>query len=803
MTKKSSAKPSKAASDADARTSSDRKPSRWNGAIDGTHNNLVFGWAYDSEAPDARVVVELCLNGEGIGVVVADVARPDLAARFKNDICHGFVAETGNLINKVAGTLTARIANTGITLDGAIQLDAPKEPPVTITSQVMSDGALRLTGWITDATNPLRSVSVKALLGNIVVAETSANMQLPVTRALNLGAHGFMLDLPFSMADGAKHEVRVVDDKGRELNGSPLQVCCLASGAAKLLPSETPKLVSEAIDTYERYVPRSVSLRSYPEWAKAFAQTQNQDAGSESQPGKRKRIAVVIHGEHSAEQTLACLDQQQVDCEVFTLDYADRKPSTVHKLFKQVIAAKPDAITFVRAGDTLPAGALQRCFEGLQIPGAAIAYADSEILTQSGPVPWFKPAWNPEYAFATDFPLELMLVKTSLGKRLMKAVEFESIAHFQWRALAEVWAEPEAIIHVPRVLYRFETALGAEERKCRFNAATEVLSIVEPAARLENLNVSNLPADFTPRRLKRILGAHARKEKVSLIIPTRDRVGLLKRCITTIQQFTAWPNLEIIVVDNDSVEEETKGYFKYLKKQGVQILHVPGAFNFSKLNNLAVEAATGSIIGMINNDIEALHEGWLEEILSHLHSPGVGAVGAKLLWPNGMVQHGGVVMGVGSLAGHYGNLLADGDWGDHGRNQLTHRVSGVTAACLFMRKADFLSLGGMDEAAFPVAFNDVDLCLKVGAAGKAIVWTANAKLLHAESASRGHEDTPQKQARARREMEQLRKRWSETLMNDPHYHPSLNLDPHAQVFNGLALPPRDRSPRRAVIGQPQ
>jgi GT2 family glycosyltransferase len=289
------------------------------------------------------------------------------------------------------------------------------------------------------------------------------------------------------------------------------------------------------------------------------------------------------------------------------------------------------------------------------------------------------------------------------------------------------------------------------------------------------------------------------KKTISLIIPTRDQVDMLERCINSIQRYTEWLNLEIIVIDNNSIEEKTLTYFRSLHKQAIKILPMPGTFNFADLNNRAVQEAKGDIIGLINNDIEALHEGWLEEIVGHLLSPGVGAVGGKLLWPNGMVQHGGVILGVGNVAGHYGNNLADEDWGNHGRNQLVQQVSAVTAACLFLRKSDYIQVGGMDSKAFPVAFNDVDLCLKLRKQGKKIIWTPYARLLHAESASRGHEDTPQKSTRAQREINQLRQRWGSVLLRDPAYHPSLNLDAHSQAFGGLAIPPRDRSPRLSSL----
>jgi GT2 family glycosyltransferase len=286
---------------------------------------------------------------------------------------------------------------------------------------------------------------------------------------------------------------------------------------------------------------------------------------------------------------------------------------------------------------------------------------------------------------------------------------------------------------------------------------------------------------------------------ISLVIPTRDRVDLLQSCISSIQRFTDWPKLEIIIIDNGSTDDATLTYFAEIAQLGVRVLPMPGPFNYADLNNRAIAQANGEIIGLVNNDIEALHDGWLDEIISQLLRPGVGAVGAKLLWPNGMVQHGGVLLGVGNVAGHFGNRLADADWGDHGRNQLVQKVSGCTAACLFLRRQDLIDLGGMDADAFPVAFNDVDLCLKVVASEKSIVWTPYSKLLHAESASRGHEDTSQKKSRSLREIDNLRSKWGNVLLHDAAYHPSLNLDPNSQAFGGLAMPPRIRKTRTSKL----
>jgi len=754
---------------------------RWHGAIDGVHQRLLFGWAFDSARPDARVVVEVCLDDTVIGCVAADVARADLAEQLgalgAADLCHGFVLDLDAAAPATDGVVFARIANTATTLPGGFRIAAPKTAPPSAASKVIGDGGLRLHGWAVDPGDPKRTLAVRAFVGHEMVAQTLANIVHPTMRGYMDGANGFDLALPASLADGQVHSVRVVDEDGRPLNGSPLTVCCTLDGLAALLPPDADALLLRVADLYERHLPRSLPLSSWPAWSARF-----DSSGPAAPPALSAAVMVVGDGD-GLERTLASLRAQHgLAVEVFA---GEPFPA----LLAQALASGCEVLCCLRAGDVLAPHALAWALEGFALPQAQVVYTDSE----TGGRPWFKPAWNPDYALASDYPLDLLLVRRAVAQDLAGV---NDPAGFAWCALAAAWPRGmETIVHVPRVLVRTEAPTG-DERAARLAAATRALRDVAPQAVLEELE--QVPAGVThaARRVRHPLPPGAREKTVSLVIPTRDRADLLQRCIDTIRHFTDWPKLEIIVIDNGSVEEATHAYFAKAAGQGVRVLPMPGPFNYADLNNRAIAQANGEIIGLVNNDIEALHAGWLDEIVAHLLRPEVGAVGAKLLWPNGMVQHGGILMGVGNVAGHFGNRLSDGDWGDHGRNQLVQQVSGCTAACLFLRRADYLQLGGMDGHAFPVAFNDVDLCLKVRASGKAIVWTPHAKLLHAESASRGHEDTPQKKARAQREIEQLRLKWGHILLQDPAYHPSLNLDPNSHAFGGLALPPRHLQPRR-------
>ena len=760
---------------------------RWHGALDGMYKQLVYGWVFDRDRPDARVIVEICRDDVPIACILADVARTDLAAELEvlgaPDLCHGFVADLGALPASSGGVISARVANTEVTLTGSFRLEESKTPPAAAINNVVGDGGLRLHGWALDPADQKRTVTVRAFVGNEMAAQAAANIIHPSMRGYIDGAHGFDLALPASLADGAVHSVRVVDDEGRPLNGSPLTICCSMDGLVGLLPDDADELLLKVADIYQRHLPRSLPMSAWPEWSARFDRE-----GPTTLP--TLTTAVIVTGEADAEaleRTLASLRSQHG----MTVHAFSGQPFAA--MLAKALESNCDVLCCVRAGDTLAPHALAWALEGFALPQAQVVYTDSE----TNGTPWFKPAWNPDYALASDYPLDLLLVRATTAQGLHEAHDAADLA---WLALAAAWPHgSDTIVHVPRVLLRRASLPNASEHAARLAAATRALSAVWPQAVLEELHGVPPGSAHASRRVRHPLPAGARELTVSLVIPTRDRADLLQRCIDTIRCFTDWPKLEIIVIDNGSVEEATHAYFSEITAVGVRVLPMPGPFNYADLNNRAIAQANGDIIGLVNNDIEALHAGWLDEIVAQLLRPDVGAVGAKLLWPNGMVQHGGVLLGVGNVAGHFGNRLADADWGDHGRNQLVQQVSGCTAACLFLRKTDYLQLGGMDGNAFPVAFNDVDLCLKVRASGKAIVWTPHAKLLHAESASRGHEDTPQKKARAQREVDQLRMKWGYLLMRDPAYHPALNLDPNCHAFGGIALPPGKRSARGSAL----
>jgi GT2 family glycosyltransferase len=280
--------------------------------------------------------------------------------------------------------------------------------------------------------------------------------------------------------------------------------------------------------------------------------------------------------------------------------------------------------------------------------------------------------------------------------------------------------------------------------------------------------------------------------RVTLVVPTRNARALVETCVRSVRRITRYPSYEIHLVDNGSDDPDALAAFEAFARTGDVVLHRdPRPFNFAALNNAAVGRTDAELVCLLNNDVEALHPEWLAEMVAVALQPGVGAVGAKLFYPDGRIQHGGVLVGVYGAADH-AYAGAPGTAPGHAQQLLVRReVSAVTAACLVVRRALYLEVGGMDEESFPVSFNDVDFCLKLRERGYRNVWTPHARLVHHESASRGDSLRPEQKARADREVAALRSRWASALREDPYYSPNLSL---SSKVPRLAWPPRERRP---------
>ena len=261
---------------------------------------------------------------------------------------------------------------------------------------------------------------------------------------------------------------------------------------------------------------------------------------------------------------------------------------------------------------------------------------------------------------------------------------------------------------------------------------------------------------------------------VDIIIPTRDKVDVLKACVDSVLKKTQYANYRLLIVDNDSKESATQAYYDELQADSrVKLLHYAGDFNYSAINNHAVAMSEAPLVVLLNNDTEVISPGWLEELAGQAMRNEIGCVGAKLFYSNGRIQHGGVVVGINGVAGHAHRYCAGDARGYCDRLVSTQNLAAVTAACLAIRRSTYLQVEGLDQKHLGVAWNDVDLCLKVQQLGFRNLWTPYAEMFHHEGLSRGADDTPEKMMRVDAEREVMIDRWRLDSFEDPAYHPLL------------------------------
>jgi glycosyltransferase involved in cell wall biosynthesis len=431
--------------------------------------------------------------------------------------------------------------------------------------------------------------------------------------------------------------------------------------------------------------------------------------------------------------------------------------------------------------DTLAPQALLAVAEYLaEHPSTGLVYSDEDKLDERGQRfdPYFKPDYSPELLLAQNYMNHLTVVRSDLVRDVGGwRIGFEGSQDHDLILRVIEKLKPAQVGHIPQILYHWRaltgsTALGNEEK-------TYVLRTGEAAVR------DHLIRTGQRGKVEVLKGVHhyrvryqLPKEKplVSLIIPTRDKADVLKIAVDSILKKSTYDNYEILIVDNGSMEEKTIEYFASLRSDDkVKILSYPHPFNYSKINNFAVKHAGGSVIALVNNDIEVITPDWIEEMTSWVLKKEIGCVGAKLYYPDMSIQHAGVIIGLGGCAGHSHKYFPHDAAGYFNRLQVHQNLSAVTAACLFVRRDVFEQVGGLEER-LTVAFNDVDFCLRVRDAGYRNLFTPFAKLFHHESISRGAEDTPEKMARAAAEVRFMQDRWKEKLTIDPYYSPHLPYD---------------------------
>ena len=409
-------------------------------------------------------------------------------------------------------------------------------------------------------------------------------------------------------------------------------------------------------------------------------------------------------------------------------------------------AAIPEAgyALFLEADGRLHPGALYETAKEIRDRGADLVYTDEDWYIHE-PKDLFRPRFKADYGPDSLRGCNEIGPYIACRGDLLKAAGAEDYAGLdgdgRWDAVIRMAEKAKAVRHIPKILY-YRKAASAE-------------AVPAPAVRRIRPEIKGEPL-------------------VSILIPNKDHREDLRRCVDSIREKSSWQQYEILILENNSTEKETFAYYEELKKDPrIRVIPREGAFNYAAVNNLGAREAKGEYLLLLNNDTEVISPEWIQEMLTYAQREDTGAAGAKLLYPDGTVQHGGIGIGINIAAGHYHRGMPDGD-GYWGRLRYAQDVSAVTGACMMVPKRVYERMGGMDES-FPIVFNDIDLCLRMRKAGLKIVWTPWAVLTHYESKSRGPDEaTKEKKEFFVKETNRFLRKWHKALEEgDPYYNPNL------------------------------
>lgn len=447
---------------------------------------------------------------------------------------------------------------------------------------------------------------------------------------------------------------------------------------------------------------------------------------------------------------------------------------------KAVDMATGDFIMLCDHDDLIAENALYEMVLALnEDPSADIIYTDEDLVNSDSTVyysPRFKPDFNFDFLRSINYICHIFMVR----KKIIDTVggfreNFDGAQDYDF--ILRCCEKTKHIIHIPKILYHWRshensTAGNPESKQYAIEAGKSALK--EHYIRLGmDAEVRYTGIFIMYETILKVKG----QPRVSILIPNKDHIDDLDKCISSIEEKTTWNDYEIIIIENNSTDSATFAYYEQITKRypNIKVVYWKKEFNYSAINNYGASFATGDYYVLLNNDIEVITEQWIEYMLGFCQRDNTGVVGAKLYYPDNTVQHCGVVIGMGGFAGHVLTRTQKEDNGYFGRLKAIQDVSAVTGACLMIKKTTFDSIGGLDEE-FKVALNDVDLCLKVRALGELVVLNTMVELYHHESKSRGMEVGKEKHERFKNEIARFRMKWADVLKEgDPYYSPNLTL----------------------------
>ncbi|WP_404711405.1 glycosyltransferase family 2 protein [Sphingomonas sp. MMS24-J13] len=532
-------------------------------------------------------------------------------------------------------------------------------------------------------------------------------------------------------------------------------------------------------------------LPLYPTWIRLIEDAETRvlrDAVRLPPSFPRPRFSLLVHapawsGAVALDRTLGSIDAQI--CRDWDLIITGAIPPELEaggRSFEQIATDAPDGVNALRAalaaarGDfvmivppdaVLPPGALLRYQQAALVAAdVAIFYGDEDAIDPDGhrSKPWFKPQWDAELVLALDYVSRACVFALPVA-RAVGEISADLADCVGYAFLLAAAAQPGVTArHIAHVLCHLPKRRDHDDPAARLRAV---------ARYVERQGGRALPGPFGTVRVRWPLPDPP--PPVTIIVPTRDRADLLESCIGSLLRETRYPNYDILIVDNGSTEPATHAWFAAIMADPrVSVLRYDHPYNYSAINNFAAARAHGAYLCLLNNDTEIIDGAWLDELMRYATRPGVGGVGAKLLYEDGSIQHAGVVVGLGDAAGHAHRALPDDQPGYFALAHCAHYASAVTAACLVVERAKYEAVGGLDEINLQIAYNDVDLCLKLDRQGWRNVYAPQAIMIHYESKSRGQDLSSQHVERYRRELAVLQERWDTAVIIDPMHHPRLD-----------------------------
>ena len=805
--------------------------------VNAVEAGLVRGWAVEGGAPAAFFVL---VDGLQVADVACGLPRPDVAQAGLGPEGVGFeLALPASLLDGQTRRLEFRdrLRRTVVMqVDGrrAESCDFAHQWRPALRSFVDGWRGGTFEGWVLQSAPEggrwTGGCLVKVLCGDLPIGHVRADRyRADVAKSLAADAYcGFQFVPPDWVRRATTQSFRFFAlPDSEELQNSPILTSLVADQNEALIRelSETVDRLHVELTRVRRrmkdLLPRpGFNLGTYDGWYRAYAPALRQHVVATREPGPRPLVSVVcpvfrpslpefdaaiasVRAQTYGEWELLLVADASQDAALTSLMQRYAQADGRIRLLPQrknggiaaatnagVAAARGEWVAFFDHDDLLADVALEVMVRAAR-GGARLLYSDEDKVDASGAhtEPAFKPAWSHRLALEVNYLCHLLFVQRAalveagpLDPALDGAQDHDLILRLAERL------PPGQIGHVPAVLYhwrRSDRSTAAEGSAKPYAVAAGQGAVSAHLARLGR------PAAVTSRRATtayRVQWQFEQEPAVTLIIPFKDEIATTRHCVRTILAGTAYGAYDVVLVDNWSTTPELAAFAEEMAaEQRVRMLRVEEEFNYSRLNNLAAAETAADFLVFMNNDLFVERGDWLRLLVDEaLADEQVAIVGGKFLYPNRTVQHGGVVLGVGGVACHVGTGLGEADPGYCRRMEFAQDYSAVTAAGMLMRSAAFRAVGGFDEQALSVAFNDVDLCLKARASGYKVIWLPDFVAEHHESLSRGDDVRPVQENRFFHEMQTMIERWGSTLTSDPFYHPALSLD--RQAFFELVDP---------------